>query len=61
MQLKNYHHDLIRRVNSDGIEKFVTENADWVNSLTTDHPYKLMMTLSKVLVKRSFDESQIEI
>ena len=58
---KNYHYDLIRRVNSDGIEKFVTENADWVNSLTTDHPYKLMMNLSKILVKRSFAESQIEI
>lgn len=54
---RDYHLKLVEQVKNGDREKFVTENAHWVNTLTSDHPYEIMVSLSKILVKRSLADA----
>jgi 2-aminobenzoylacetyl-CoA thioesterase len=49
-----YHHEMVRRIAAgEPPEDIAMEKAKWVNTLTDEHPFEIMYTLSKVLIKRS--------
>jgi len=49
-----YHREMIKRLeDGEDKEKIATEKANWVNSLTDIQPYKVMLNLSRLLIKRS--------
>lgn len=54
---RDYHLKLLDQVSGGDHYNFVTENAKWVNTLTDDHPYEIMVSLSRLLVKRSLAEN----
>lgn len=52
----DYHGEMLERLaRGETTEKIALEKAKWVNTLTADHPYEIMVSLSKVLVKRSYE------
>ncbi len=49
-----YHNEMLERVRrGEPIEEIAIDKANWVNSLTDIQPYKVMLNLSKLLIKRS--------
>ncbi len=51
-----YHEEMISRIKrGEDKESIAIEKANWVNSLTDIQPYKVMLNLSKVLIKRSLE------
>ena len=53
-----FHLELMERLgNGEDPEKIAVEKAKWVNTLTDDHPFEVMYTLAKVLIKRSQSEA----
>lgn len=52
------HGEMLERLaRGESHEKIATEKAKWVNTLTTDHPFDIMVSLSRALIKRSYDAS----
>ena len=48
------HREMLERVGSgEDHNKIAHDKAQWVHTLTTDHPFYIMVNLSKVLLKRS--------
>jgi hypothetical protein len=55
---KTYHLEMLERLgNGEDIEKIALEKAKWVNTLTDAHPFEIMYTLTKVLIRRSRSEA----
>jgi glyoxylase-like metal-dependent hydrolase (beta-lactamase superfamily II) len=55
---KTYHLELLERLgNGDDPEKIALEKAKWVSTLTDAHPFEIMYSLAKVLIKRSQAEA----
>ena len=51
---ESYHMEMLERLdNGEDTEKIALEKAKWVNTLTDAHPFEIMCSLSKVLIKRS--------
>jgi 2-aminobenzoylacetyl-CoA thioesterase len=59
---ENFHHEMLERTGKgEDHDKISYEKAKWVNTLTDDHPFSIMVSLSKVLVKRSISETEFDI
>jgi len=55
---ETYHLELLERLgNGEDPEKIALEKAKWVNTLTDAHPFGVMHSLAKVLIKRSQAEA----
>jgi hypothetical protein len=55
---KTYHLELLERLgNGEDAEKIALEKAKWVNTLTDAHPFGIIYSLAKVLIKRSQAEA----
>ena len=51
---ESYHKEMLSRLEAgENPEEIVMAKARWVNTLTDEHPFEIMYTLSKVLIKRS--------
>ena len=49
-----YHREMLKRMDAgEDPEEIAMEKAKWVNTLTDEHPFEIMFTLSKVLIRRS--------
>ena len=54
-----YHNEMIKRVkDGEDVESIAIDKADWVNSLTDIQPYKVMLNLSRLLIRRSHEEEK---
>ncbi len=55
---ESYHLEMLQRVDDgeDG-EEIALDKAKWVNTITDAHPFEIMYTLAKVLIKRSQSEA----
>lgn len=53
-----YHREMLERLGrGEDVKEIAMEKARWVNTLTTDHPFGIMYTLSRALIKRSQTEA----
>jgi len=51
---EGYHREMLKRIEAgEDPEEIAMEKAKWVNTLTDEHPFEIMFTLSKVLIRRS--------
>ncbi len=51
-----YHEEMIERIKKgEDKEQIATEKANWVNTLTDIQPYKVMLNLSRLLIKKSIE------
>ena len=56
-----YHEEMLRRVkDGENREEIAVDKANWVNSITDIQPYKVMLNLSKLLIKRSHEAKGIK-
>jgi glyoxylase-like metal-dependent hydrolase (beta-lactamase superfamily II) len=56
-----YHNELIERINKgEDAENIAREKAEWVNSLTDIQPFKVMLNLSRLLLRLSQKEAKKE-
>ncbi len=54
-----YHEEIIRRIKrGEDKESIAIEKANWVNSLTDIQPYKVMLNLSRLLIRRSLEAAE---
>jgi len=54
-----YHEEMISRIRKgEDKESIAVEKANWVNSLTDIQPYKVMLNLSRLLIKRSLEAEE---
>jgi hypothetical protein len=55
---ESYHLEMLARLASgEDVDQIALDKAKWVNTLTDDHPFEIMYSLSKVLIKRSQSEA----
>lgn len=53
-----YHREMLERLGrGEDAKDIAMEKARWVNTLTDDHPFEIMYTLSRALIKRSQAEA----
>ena len=56
-----YHKEMLKRVKSgENVDSIAVDKANWVNSITDIQPYKVMLNLSKLLIKRSHEAEKIK-
>ncbi|RLB09803.1 MAG: MBL fold hydrolase, partial [Deltaproteobacteria bacterium] len=54
-----YHEEIINRIKrGEDKESIAIEKANWVNSLTDIQPYKVMLNLSRLLIRRSLEAAE---
>ncbi|RLB11372.1 MAG: hypothetical protein DRG39_04275 [Deltaproteobacteria bacterium] len=57
----SYHKEMLKRVqDGENVEEIAVDKANWVNSLTDIQPYKVMLNLSRLLIKRSHEAEGIK-
>ncbi len=55
---ESYHLEMLERLGSgESPEKIAQEKARWVNTLTDDHPFEIMYSMARILLKRSQSEA----
>jgi glyoxylase-like metal-dependent hydrolase (beta-lactamase superfamily II) len=55
---ESYHLEMLERLgNGVDPEKVILEKAKWVNTLTDHHPFEIMYSMSKILIRRSQSEA----
>ncbi|MFC1985701.1 MBL fold metallo-hydrolase, partial [Chloroflexota bacterium] len=55
---ESYHTEMMERLNNrEDPKNIAQEKAEWVNTLTDDHPFEIMYSLSKLLIERSQSEA----
>lgn len=51
---ESYHYQMVERINrGDDIKQITTDVANWVSTLTDRQPYELMLSVARMLLKRS--------
>lgn len=56
-----YHREMLKRVkNGENGDDIAVDKANWVNSITDIQPYKVMLNLSKLLIKRSHEAEKVK-
>ena len=51
---ESYHREMLERLsNGTSPKEIAQEKAKWVNTLTDDHPFDIMYTMSRVMIKHS--------
>ena len=55
---ESYHREMVARLGKgEDVDKIALEKARWVNTLTDDHPFEIMCSMARILLRRSQSEA----